>query len=250
MSVLALIYLNGSVQQCLNERAECDLNGAQSIVFLLSTVSSCGMLMYKVGLMEALAMRLKIRKALLKENETLMGSAATGEATADASPASAFQGNPPPPPPQSQQEPQQSAATASSPASGFVISRNIPALPAAALVDVQPVASSSRTLRGMCDGCLQNVWSDDEVRVQLRRCMRYIGSHASVPVCRGEFARATITTTRDASEGIAEAVALLSIQARQGSCMTVSTGTSRADEALSLVMLLTGRHTANAPWSA
>jgi hypothetical protein len=175
MSVLSLIFIQSTVQECLTTSAVCDLTGMQMSIFLLSMVSSCGMLMYKIGMTEALSLRYKMKEWLLVEQRRLFAENGSSpesvqvQAGASAAPAAPPPGNQLAPPVQQQQH--QLVAPAPPPAPDFITNRNVPASPSVAIANVQPAASSSRSMRGVCDGCLRNVWSDDEVRVLPCRSM-------------------------------------------------------------------------------
>jgi hypothetical protein len=181
MSVLSLIFVQSTVQECLTTPAVCDLTGMQTSIFLLSMVSSCGMFMYKIGMTEALTLRYKEKDWLLVEQRRLFAENSSSpesvqvQAGASAAPAATPPGNQLAPPAQQQQQQQQQqhqlVAAAPPPAPDFITHRNVTASPSVVIANVQPVASSSRSVRGVCDGCLRNVWSDDEVRVLPCRAM-------------------------------------------------------------------------------
>jgi hypothetical protein len=201
MSVLSLILVQSTVQECLTTSAVCDLTGMQMSIFLLSTVSSCGMFMYKIGLTQALSLRYKEKEWLLVEQRRLFAENGSSpesvqvQAGTSAAPAATPPGNqlaPPAQQPQPQPQPQQQlVAAAPPPAPDFITNRNVPAPPSVAIAHVQPAAlpaaSSSRSVRGVCDGCLRNVSSDDEVRVQPCRSMcRSISAACARLWCAGK----------------------------------------------------------------
>ena len=131
------------------------------------TVRRC--IRYKVALIEAQklhwAERARLRQvqaaraAAVAEQPAAAAGAASGSAAQAAAPAaSAAQAAAP------AASAAQAAAAGSSQGSGFIVSRSAPAAPAApVLASVQQVDEQVE-VRGVCDGCGQNVMSNDEGR--------------------------------------------------------------------------------------
>ena len=120
-----------------------------------TTVRRC--IRYKVALIEALKLHWAER-ARLQQDQAERAAAVTEQPVAAAAAASAAHAAAP------AASAAQAVAAGSSQASGFIVSRSAPAAPAAPmLASVQQLVEQVE-VRGVCDGCGQNVMSNDEGR--------------------------------------------------------------------------------------
>ena len=174
MVVLSLIYVLNSVAECIkgaranqslsNEPIVCDLpsDAKQLALILIGTISSAAMLTYKMGLCEQVRLQMTMKDGLKAQRSMLLAEleADVPSPGSQSSVSSAAAGSP------------QLSASAAAEGSqqqhgGFIVSRSVPPPPAPpALPNVQQLdaAEEGVVVRGVCDGCKQNVMSNDEGR--------------------------------------------------------------------------------------
>ena len=114
---------------------------------------------YKVALIEALKLHWAER-ARLRQVQAARAAAVAEQPAAAGAAASAAQAAAP------AASAAQAVAAGSSQASGFIVSRSAPAAPAAPVLASVPQLGADEPVevRGVCDGCGQNVMSNDEGR--------------------------------------------------------------------------------------
>ena len=139
------------------------MGGGSTSIF--TTVRRC--IRYKVALIEALKLQWAERARLQQDQAELAAAfaeqpaAAAAAATAShaaAPAASAAQAATP------AASAEQAVAAGSLQASGFIVSRSAPAAPAAPVLASVQQLDEQVEVRGVCDGCGQNVMSNDEGR--------------------------------------------------------------------------------------
>ena len=180
----------------------CDLSdGKQNLLNVVSVITSAAMLMYKVralrpfatsrfgfssllllqqvGLFETVQARWAEKELLLELQRTLhtipgQASPAAALAAASASQAAAPAASV-----------SQAVAAGSSQGGGFVVSRSAPPAPAApVLANIQQLgAEDDMDIRGVCDGCGQNVTGNDDGR--LRDGSKYYHEQCVKGLCGG-----------------------------------------------------------------
>ena len=176
MSAMGLYYVVRSVQDCAQPAARslaeslsalsCDLSPRSTWITILSTVSSVGMLAYKLGLVEVIRLRRSERDLLRSKSRRVnvavphASAAAAGAAPGVMQPRGPGLGaaGPVPIPSDAQQQ------SASDPE--FIVSRAGPSRSAAPRLAGAAVAAADEevSVRGVCDGCGQDVLSNDEGR--------------------------------------------------------------------------------------
>ena len=119
------------------------------------TIRRC--IRYKVALIEALKPHWAER-ARLQQEKAVLAAAVAEQPAAAAAAASAAHGAAP------AASAAQAAAAGSSQASGFIVTRSAPAAPAAPVLASVQQLDEQVEVRGVCDGCGQNVMSNDEGR--------------------------------------------------------------------------------------
>ncbi len=171
MAVLGHYYLIHSMLDCVQAAQEqdqselptsssaCDLSMTTAPILVVSTLTSAAMLAYKLGLIEAIRVRMSERQ-LLRDEVARLAEPATGrEVAVENAPLHApivpqhtgsFIG------PAASEV--QHASQAASDAPEFIVSRLAPPLQGAA------AAAAEVSVRGVCDGCGQDVLSNDEGR--------------------------------------------------------------------------------------
>ena len=112
---------------------------------------------YKVALIEAQKLHWAER-ARLRQDQAACAAAVAEQPAASAAAASAAQAASP------AASAAQAVAAGSSQASGFIVSRSAPAAPAAPVLASVQQLDEPVEVRGVCDGCGQNVMSNDEGR--------------------------------------------------------------------------------------
>ena len=112
---------------------------------------------YKVALIEAQKLHWAER-ARLQQDKAALAAAAAEQPAASAAAASAAQAAAP------AASAAQAVVAGSSQASGFMVSRSAPAAPAAPVLASVQQLDEPVEVRGVCDGCGQNVMSNDEGR--------------------------------------------------------------------------------------
>ena len=120
-----------------------------------TTIRRC--IRYKVALIEALKLRWAER-ARLQQDQAERAAAVAEQPAAAAAAASAAHAAAP------AASAAQAVAAGSSQASGFIVSRSAPAAPAAPVLASVQQLDEPVEVRGVCDGCGQNVMSNDEGR--------------------------------------------------------------------------------------
>ncbi len=131
---------------------------------------------YKVALIEALKLHWAERARLQQDQAELAAAVAEQSASAAATPSAAQAAAPP-------ASAAQAVAAGSSQGSGFIVSRSAPAaLAAPVLASVQQLDEQVE-VRGVCDGCGQNVMSNDEGRK--REGEKYYHEHCVKGLCVG-----------------------------------------------------------------
>ena len=183
---MGLYYLVRSVQDCAQPAARtlaeslsalsCDLSPRSTWITILSTVSSVGMLAYKLGLVEVIRLRRCERDLLRSESRRLnvalphASGAAAGAASGGVQPRGPSPGaaGSVPTPSEAQQE------SASDPE--FILSRAGPSRSAAPRL----AEEAELSVRGVCDGCRRGVLSNDEGRI--REGDKYY--HAECVICQ------------------------------------------------------------------
>jgi hypothetical protein len=177
MSAMGLYYLVRSVQDCAQPAARsladslsalsCDLSPRSTWITILSTVSSVGMLAYKLGLIKVIRLRRSERDLLRSESRRLnvavphaSGAAGAGAASGVMQPRGPSLGATVAVPTPSEAQ-QQSASDLE-----FIVSRAGPSRSAAPRLASAAVAAADEevSVRGVCDGCGQDVLSNDEGR--------------------------------------------------------------------------------------
>ena len=118
------------------------------------TVRRC--IRYKVALIEALKLHWGERSRL-RQNQVELATAVAEPAAAAANPSASQAAAP-------AASAAQAVAAGSSQASGFIVSRSAPAAPAAPVLAGVQQLDEQVEVRGVCDGCGQNVMSNDEGR--------------------------------------------------------------------------------------
>ena len=169
MAVLGHYYLIHSMLDCVQAAQDqselptsssaCDLSMTTAPILVVSTLTSAAMLAYKLGLIEAIRVRMS-EKQLLRDEVARLAEPASGRETA-------FENAPLHAPIVPQHtgvligpaaSEVQHASRAASDAPEFIVSRLAPPLASA----IAPASEVS--VRGVCDGCGQDVLSNDEGR--------------------------------------------------------------------------------------
>ncbi len=205
MLILSVLYLLNSIAECVqgakaaarslqDGMVVCDLPNdvTQLAVLVLGTISSAGMLFYKISLCEQIRLHQTVKEGLKRQRATLLAqlnsntpssaaavavdsSRAHGSAAAAAAPLGAAAA-----------APSASQQAIDGDHAQFVGAR-APAPPLAghALADVEHAGASSGppTVRGICDGCGQGVLSNDNGRV--REGESYFHAHCVRGPCGG-----------------------------------------------------------------
>jgi hypothetical protein len=122
---------------------------------IFTTVRRC--IRYKLALIEALKLHWAER-AKLQQDQAELAAAAADQPAAAAAAASSAQAAAP------AASAAQAVAAGSSQDSGFIVSRSAPAAPAAPVLASVQQLDEQVEVRGVCDGCGQNVMSNDEGR--------------------------------------------------------------------------------------
>ena len=173
---MGLYYLVRSVQDCAQPAARtlaeslsalsCDLSPRSTWITILSTVSSVGMLAYKLGLVEVIRLRRCERDLLRSESRRLNVALPHASGAAAGAASGGVQHGPSPgaavPVPMPSEAQQQSASDPE-----FIVSRAGPSRSAAPRLVGAAVAAADDeevSVRGVCDGCGQDVLSNDEGR--------------------------------------------------------------------------------------
>jgi hypothetical protein len=120
-----------------------------------TTIRRC--IRYKVALIEALKLHWAERARLRQEQAARAAAVAEQPAAAAAASSAAHAAAP-------AASAAQAVAAGSSQASGFIVSRSAPAAPAAPVLASVQQLDEPVEVRGVCDGCGQNVMSNDEGR--------------------------------------------------------------------------------------
>ncbi len=173
---MGLYYLVRSVQDCAQPAARslaeslsalsCDLSPRSTWITILSTVSSVGMLAYKLGLVEVIRLRRSERDLLRSQSRRLNMALPHASGTAAGAASGGVQPRGPslvaavavPTPSVAQQQ------SAFDPE--FIVSRAGPSRSAGLRLAGAAVAAADEevSVRGVCDGCGQDVLSNDEGR--------------------------------------------------------------------------------------
>jgi hypothetical protein len=175
MSAMGLYYVVRSVQDCAQPAARtlaeslsalsCNLSPRSTWITILSTVSSVGMLAYKLGIVKVIRLRRSERDLLRSESRRLNVAVRHASGTAGAGAASGVM---------QPRGPSLGATvvvpTAVAPRTAsdleFIVSRAGPSRSAAPRLAGTAVAAVDEdvSVRGVCDGCGQDVLSNDEGR--------------------------------------------------------------------------------------